>query len=92
MPLLVLCNKLDMVGALQPADIAVQTGLSKITGRPYQLQGCVALTGYNVLVGIGYRVPGSVCWWVRAELLHLSNPAALQEGVQWLLGAVRRRL
>jgi len=48
-PILVLCNKMDVAGATQPSDLADILQLEQLlSDRPYQVAGCDALKGEGV--------------------------------------------
>eukprot|EP00968_Pinguiococcus_pyrenoidosus_P005224 scaffold335_cov253-Pinguiococcus_pyrenoidosus.AAC.6 len=52
MPLLIFCNKMDLPGALTPAECVESLELEKIRDRPWHIAASNALTGEGVGEGI----------------------------------------
>ncbi|KAM3176755.1 ADP-ribosylation factor-like protein 2 [Hymenolepis weldensis] len=54
--LLVLANKQDLQGALNPAEIAGALNLRDITTHHWSIYGCSAVTGENLLESVGWLI------------------------------------
>jgi ADP-ribosylation factor-like protein 3 len=55
-PLLVLANKQDLPGALEPSAIAEGLNLFSVRDRAWQIEGCSALRGIGIEHGMNWVV------------------------------------
>lgn len=55
-PVLVFCNKQDLMNALDPEEIADGLSLGSLENRTWQLQGCSAKTGEGLQEGMEWLV------------------------------------
>ncbi|PNW74872.1 hypothetical protein CHLRE_12g506851v5 [Chlamydomonas reinhardtii] len=51
-PLLFMCNKMDLVSAAQPAAVAAALHLPASSARAFQLQACSAMQGSGIKEGM----------------------------------------
>lgn len=56
LPLLVLANKQDLIGAMNPEEISILLDLTEMRGRRWHIQGCSTKTGVGVSDGIYWAV------------------------------------
>lgn len=59
-PLLILCNKQDVDGAMSVEELTNTLGLHRITDRPWHVQGVSAVTGVGLEEGLE---------WIRRQLV-----------------------
>jgi hypothetical protein len=64
LPLLVLCNKMDLSEALQPAEVAAALELTALGDRAIHIAGCSALQ--NTGMQVGGRGQYWLCGWLAA--------------------------
>ena len=55
-PLLVLANKQDLPGALEPSEIAEGLNLFSVRDRAWQIEGCSATQGIGIEHGMNWVV------------------------------------
>jgi len=55
-PVLILANKQDLLGAMSEAEISEYMGLTNIKSRPWAIFKCSALTGFGLNEGMEWLV------------------------------------